>query len=165
MAANIPKEKKFISDHTEGAVYLDPIKNHYLFIATRFHQKNEIICRFTARETFAAPSRFTVQAGENKHILLAPQHLQYINHSCHPNAFFDVDRLQLIALREIEEGEEITFFYPSSEWEMSETFTCNCGKNNCLERISGAVNMPKPIINKYRLTQFIQLKLNADHSV
>jgi cephalosporin hydroxylase len=32
MAANIPKEKKFISDHTEGAVYLDPIKNDELLI-------------------------------------------------------------------------------------------------------------------------------------
>ena len=164
MAANIPKQTKFISDHTEGAVYLDPVKNHHLFIATKPHQKNEIICHFTARETCTEPSRFTVQAGEKKHILLYPLHLQYINHSCNPNAFFDIDKFQLIAVKDIEEGDEITFFYPSSEWEMSESFSCNCGENNCMGKISGAVQIPKPIINQYRLTQFIQLKLNENHS-
>jgi hypothetical protein len=165
MAANTSKVTKFISDHSEGAVYLDPVKNHHLFIATRLHKKDEIICCFTAREICASPSRFTVQAGDNKHILLSPEHLQYINHSCSPNAFFDVDQFQLVALRDIEESEEITFFYPSSEWEMSESFLCNCGEINCMGIIRGAVNISKPIINKYRLTQFIQSKLNADHSV
>jgi len=164
MIINTSNKTKFISDHEEGAVYLDPVKNHHLFISTSRYKKNDTICHFAAREECTVPNRFTVQAGEDKHILLSPIHLQFINHSCNPNAFFDVDQLQLVALREIEEGEEITFFYPSSEWEMSESFSCNCGENNCLGTISGAVTIPKPIINKYRLTQFIQSKLNADHS-
>jgi hypothetical protein len=159
----LQSETKFISSHSEGAVYLDPVKNHHLFISTGSHQRNDIICHFTAREICITPSRFTVQADETKHILLSPEHLQYINHSCRPNAFFDVDNLQLVALREIEEGDEITFFYPSSEWKMSETFTCNCGEHNCLGAISGAANIPKSIINQYKLTQFIQSKLNKDH--
>jgi hypothetical protein len=164
MAVNSSEKTKFISTHQEGAVYLDPVKNHHLFISTRSYQINDVICDFTARAIFKEPNRFTVQTGENKHILLSPEHLQYINHSCSPNAFFDVDNFKLIALRQIDEGDEITFFYPSSEWEMSEAFKCNCGETNCLGSISGAVNIPKTKINQYRLTKYIQSKLNADHS-
>ena len=153
----------FISLHSEGAVYLDPVKEHHLFIATRTYTKNTVICEFTTREISTIPSRFTIQAGHNKHIFLSPDHLQYVNHSCNPNAFFDVDKFQLVALKNIEEGEEITFFYPSSEWEMSEPFACNCGENNCLGTVNGSANLPKTIINQYRLTRFIQTKLNEDH--
>jgi hypothetical protein len=160
---DITTKTKLVSQHVEGAVYLDPIKQHHLFISTRNIQKGEVICAFAARETLSAPNRFTVQIGENQHILLSPLHLQYINHSCSPNAFFDTDAFQLIALRPMEEGDEITFFYPSTEWTMEESFTCKCGELNCIGTISGAVHIPKPIINQYQLTQFIQSKLNADH--
>lgn len=54
------------------------------------------------------------------------------NHSCDPNAAFDEGGM-LVALREIESGEEITFDYvahrlPASPW----NFKCECGAERCV---------------------------------
>ncbi|WVR00284.1 hypothetical protein IAU59_007427 [Kwoniella sp. CBS 9459] len=38
----------------------------------------------------------------------------------------------------IKEGEAITFFYPSTEWDMAQGFDCSCGAANCLGKIQGA---------------------------
>ena len=35
--------------------------------------------------------------------------------------------MRLTALRPISEGDELTFFYPSTEWAMAEPFECGCG--------------------------------------
>jgi SET domain-containing protein len=42
-------------------------------------------------------------------------HLRYINHSDRPNACY-YDDLSVVALRDIEPGEEITHDYNSAEW-------------------------------------------------
>ena len=41
----------------------------------------------------------------------------------------------------IKAGDELTFFYPSSEWSMAQAFDCFCGSANCRGRIDGAGNM------------------------
>lgn len=55
-----------------------------------------------------------LQVGETEHIMLSPEWLQYVNHSCTPNVFFDTSTLKLIALKDIKAGEELCFFYPRS---------------------------------------------------
>lgn len=65
---------------------------------------------------------------------ITPMHLT--NHSCDPNGRFD-DRGMLIALRNIEKGDEITFNYllhpiPASPW----NFECRCNSQNCIGWIS-----------------------------
>lgn len=59
-----------------------------------------------------------------------PMHMT--NHSCDPNAGFDEGGM-LVALREIEPGEEITYDYvahplPASPW----SFKCECGAERCV---------------------------------
>ena len=54
------------------------------------------------------------------------------NHSCEPNARFNEGGM-LIAVREIEPGEEITYDYvahpiPASPW----NFECGCGAKGCV---------------------------------
>ena len=54
------------------------------------------------------------------------------NHSCDPNASFDENGV-LVAVREIEPGEEITYDYvahplPASPW----NFKCVCGARGCV---------------------------------
>ena len=101
-----------------------------------------------------------MQVGIDKHIMLQPEHLQYINHSCDPNVFFDTHAMQVVALKEIAEGDEMTFFYPSTEWDMAQPFTCYCGCSNCLGEIRGAAHINPEIINTYTLTRFIQQQLH-----
>ncbi len=124
--------------------------------ATIKFNSGDLISPFYAGETHSTPNYLTVQVGEHTHITLQPSHLQYINHSCKPNAFFNTDTMELIALDTIEAGEEITFFYPSTEWKMDQPFVCQCGKPECLQLIQGAAYLSNEILQHYRLTNFIQ---------
>lgn len=60
----------------------------------------------------------------------------YINHSCSPNVGFGDDRA-LIAIKEVQEGEELFLDYGMSEtargWEMP----CECGSTDCRKKITG----------------------------
>ncbi|KUR73018.1 hypothetical protein AQZ52_07430 [Novosphingobium fuchskuhlense] len=117
--------------------------------------KDEVLAQFGARETLATPNYLTVQTGPETHILLAPEHLQYINHSCEPNVFFDTTRMEIIALRDIAAGEECTFFYPSTEWTMDRAFDCLCGSSACLGRIAGADMLDADALERYAFNQHI----------
>ena len=63
--------------------------------------------------------------------------LSFVNHGCEPNVAFDVERSALIALSPIAPGDELTFFYPSTEWAMASPFDCVCGSPRCLGRVAG----------------------------
>ena len=43
--------------------------------------------------------------------------------------------------RGLKAGEELTFFYPSTEWDMDQGFDCFCGSKVCLGYIGGAKHM------------------------
>jgi SET domain-containing protein len=65
---------------------------------------------------------------------------QYINHSCNPNARLDLETLSFIALKHLSAGEEITYHYCTTEFDLAaknEEFKCMCGSTNCLGIISG----------------------------
>ncbi|KAH7040717.1 uncharacterized protein B0I36DRAFT_379634 [Microdochium trichocladiopsis] len=88
-----------------------------------------------------APSYASVQSGKDKHFLLNSD-LMYINHSCEPSLIFDTGNSNIIAgPNGLKKGEELTFFYPSTEWHMAQPFDCLCGKPTCRGRISGAKDM------------------------
>jgi hypothetical protein len=141
-------------------VHLQQESNHKLLIATRSFQPDDVISKFGSSEIHTEPSRYTVQVNEHEHIILQPEFLQYINHSCNPNAFFNTSTMQLEALRTIEPGDEFTFFYPSTEWFMAAPFACHCGEVNCIGVIKGAKELAKDLLKHYRLTAFIESKVN-----
>jgi hypothetical protein len=129
-----------------------------LFALQSFHP-GEMIAEFWAGTIAAEPTYLTVQVDVGKHITLQPEFLQYINHSCDPNVFFDTTLMKVVALREIKEGEEFTFFYPSTEWQMTQSFNCYCGSAHCLGDIKGAAFLSAEAVKRYRLTDFIQQQL------
>jgi hypothetical protein len=59
------------------------------------------------------------------------------------------------AARNIEPGDEITFFYPSTEWDMAAPFVCNCNQDNCLQVIAGAYHLPVSVLSKYFINKHI----------
>jgi hypothetical protein len=96
------------------------------------------------------PSRTSVQVGEGEHVDVPPGvddarvrvefPWRYLNHSCDANARL-VGR-SLVALRAIAAGEEVTFDYRTTEWDMATPFTCRCGAPSCTgERIAGFSNL------------------------
>lgn len=127
--------------------------------ALRPYQPGEVIADFSAGTISAEPTYLTVQVGVRKHITLQPEFLQYINHSCDPNVFFNTTTMQLVALKELAVEEEMSFFYPSTEWKMTQSFDCYCGNSCCIGEIKGAAFLSKEAREKYHLTDFIQQQL------
>ena len=86
-------------------------------------------------EQRSTPCRDSVQVDQNLHIA-PPEDLiredgrdaflwRFLNHSCRPNA--TVARRALIAIKPIAAGEEITFDYNTTEYEIASPFHCRCG--------------------------------------
>ncbi len=153
---------KIISRQEIAEVRFDTNTNHYSLYAVSLFNKGEIITSFGTATTQKSATYLTVQTGPETHITLTPDFLQFVNHSCDPNVFFDTASMQLICLNPIKAGDELCFFYPSAEWKMAQPFVCNCGSTNCLKFIDGAAYLNYETLAKYRLTNFIlqQIKLN-----
>ena len=154
----------FIFSNGTFEIWKDEISNHHSLFSVVDFQPGDIICEFGAAAILPAPSFLTVQVGINEHIYLQPGVLQYINHSCSPNVFFDLTNFKAICLRAIRKGDELFYFYPSTEWEMAEPFQCLCGSPNCLGRIAGAAHLSKDVIQNYRFSGFISQQLNNKYS-
>lgn len=71
----------------------------------------------------------------------------YINHSCNPNCGLRGE-ITFVAMREIQEGEEITFDYAFLDNEDYE-FVCSCGSKNCRHIVTGYDWRIKSIQEKY----------------
>lgn len=128
--------------------------------AARAFDAFEVITPFSAKTTSAKPTYLTVQTGIDRHITLRPTFLQYVNHSCAPNVFFDTARMLFIALKSIQPGDELVFFYPSTEWDMQQPFSCRCGSRNCLKTIKGAAHLTPTQLKRYRISDFVLEQLN-----
>ena len=158
----IIKTKAVVSNHIFAIRCQDvDFKQNSLHSSTSF-KKGEVICNFTAGVTQSYATYLTVQVGISKHITLQPEFLQYINHSCVPTVFFDTTAMQLIALQDLIKGDELTFFYPSTEWDMAQPFVCNCGSRQCLGIIQGAKYLSPQQALAYRLNVYIEGKRNHE---
>ena len=60
----------------------------------------------------------------------------YFNHSCNPNAGFS-GQIALVAMRDIEVGEEVCFDYAMCDGSPYDEFICSCGAENCRGNITG----------------------------
>ena len=140
-------------------VRTDVITGHRSLFAKKSFQPEDVISEFYWNEVLNKPTYLTVQIGENEHIELLPSFLECANHSCAPNAFFDTTRRQLVCILPIAKGEEITFFYPSAEWDMDQPFDCHCNSSACIGHIAGAKYLSEAQKNHYRFTDFIQHKI------
>jgi hypothetical protein len=101
----------------------------------------------------------SVQASRDLHIELNCD-LVYINHSCRPTLVFDMQRWEIRVdpgLREgLKAGDELTFFYPSTEYDMSQPFECLCQEDGCRGTISGAKDMSPEVLGQYWLNPHIE---------
>ncbi|MSQ83518.1 MAG: SET domain-containing protein-lysine N-methyltransferase [Myxococcales bacterium] len=93
---------------------------------------------FSAFRSLGQPHRYSIQVAADRHILLEPYWLTFMNHSCAPTAVFDIERGVVRTIADIAPGQPLTFFYPSTELHMAEPFACRCGEPSCLGQIAGA---------------------------
>lgn len=161
MMAALTTAYKMVSKHGFADIMQNGLTGERSLHAAAFFDAGDTICEFAAEKTLPEATYLTVQTGVEKHITLWPDFLQFVNHSCDPNVFFDTSRMLLTALKKIEPGDEFTFFYPSTEWSMAQPFDCFCGSAQCLHHIQGAAYLTKEQASRYRLTDFILEQLQT----
>jgi hypothetical protein len=100
---------------------------------------------FVEGELSRVPSRYTVQVDVDRHVdipvgetletTLDRYFWRFMNHSCDPSAV--IRGREVFARRGLVPGEEITFNYNTTEYEMFEPFDCHCGHAACQGRVGG----------------------------
>ncbi len=140
---------------------LVPHEAGFGLVARQTWQAGEVISPVTWTKHQPHPTRWSLQRGQIEHAEPLPIELRYINHSCDPNVEFDLEQNVVRALRTIRPGEELTFFYPATEWSMTEPFQCVCGASQCHGYIAGAAHLPIAVLGQYSLSGVIRSKLNG----
>jgi hypothetical protein len=123
-------------------------------VTKQAYKKGEVICEIPTEKVVDTANRYTVQIGRDRHTEVGK--LSALNHSCDPNVILDTEHLKMIARRDIEEGEELSFFYPSTEWEMDAPFICLCGASNCIHVVAGARFLPLSTLESHYLNRHIR---------
>jgi hypothetical protein len=82
--------------------------------------------------------RYSLQVEENQYLVSLSdcEPPDYVNHSCDPNAGLS-GQIALVAMRDIERGEEITYDYAMSDGSPYDEFACSCGTPHCRGHVSG----------------------------
>lgn len=141
-------------------------ENKFRSLVTKQSYKiGEVICEIPREKVINKPNRFTVQIGRTEHTDVGK--LAALNHSCDPNVILDTTNMQMVARRDIAKGEELSFFYPSTEWEMDAPFICLCGSTNCIHVVAGARFLPLStlehhFLNKHIRDEMIELLNNTE---
>lgn len=74
-----------------------------------------------------------------------------INHSCDPSVFVDVQERCVVTLEALSPGQELTYFYPSTEYVSSKPLVCRCGAERCIGIYAGAKYLTVAKLAEYRL--------------
>lgn len=124
-------------------------------------KKGENIFNFTGKlitfkQTLEATDNFgdPLQLGKNLYINLE-EPMRFINHSCNPNTGI-INDVTLIALRDIQEGEELYFDYSTSMDEDYWVMQCMCGEANCRKTIKDFKYLPLQAKQKYLNLNIVQ---------
>jgi len=130
-------------------------QDKYRSLATRkAYRAGDIICPIPTASLYDKPNQFTVQIGINQHVEV--KELSALNHACDPSVILDTTRLLVFAARDLKVGDELTFFYPSTEWEMSSPFICLCGASNCIHVVAGARYLPLSTLEGHFLNYHVR---------
>eukprot|EP00284_Hemiselmis_tepida_P006482 CAMPEP_0174925826 /NCGR_PEP_ID=MMETSP1355-20121228/8168_1 /TAXON_ID=464990 /ORGANISM="Hemiselmis tepida, Strain CCMP443" /LENGTH=153 /DNA_ID=CAMNT_0016171785 /DNA_START=238 /DNA_END=699 /DNA_ORIENTATION=- len=89
-------------------------------------------------EILKHPTMHSIQVNDTEHMNCSGQ-IIYACHNCDANARMvpTLEGCSLVALRDIEAGELVSFDYDTTEWDMSDPFDCLCGSPKCKGRVAG----------------------------
>ena len=114
-------------------------------VAIRAIAQGARVLAITGRETHV-PTRYSLQVGPALHLdqdcahdesdVVRRYFWRYMDHHCDPTTVIR-DR-EAIALRDIAEGDGVTFNYNTTEYDMAEPFRCHCGSVRCVGEVRGA---------------------------
>ena len=142
------------SQYTHEAVYVSIGRLGYCLLAKRPIRKGELILTFTGS---VISFKETTTRGELECMSLQFGHDQYIdtdapgrfaNHSCEPNVGI-TGQLDMVAIADIDTGEELLFDYSTTMDEDHYQMECLCGKPSCRNVVTDFKLLPKVTREKY----------------
>lgn len=100
-----------------------------VFTTTPFHV-NDTVFSFPIENVSTKNRRGWAYIGNGRYV--GDHYLSFVNHSCNPSTVMMISpaKVSMIALRDINAGEEITCNYDLTE-EDGEEITCTCKSKNC----------------------------------
>ncbi len=82
--------------------------------------------------------------------VVATDSSELMNHSCDPNTWWNDDK-SLVASRDIQVGEEITYDYSTADiGDYIASWRCDCGSDDCRKHISGKDCFGQKFQEKYK---------------
>ena len=126
------------------------------------------LCLITQHTPASTATWSSVQTDRARHVELNSA-LVYVNHSCRPRVEFVVrapyaqgaypdgiaGELRVARDRELDVGDELTFFYPSTEWASGRPFRCECRAKECIGWFRGAKDLPRKTLDMYFVNKHI----------
>lgn len=112
------------------------------------------------------PTRTSLQIDRDRHLDVpegaasATYPWQFLEHACRPNAAFRGQRLE--ALVAIAPGDELTFDYETTEWELGSPFACACASMGCTGR---TIRGFRHLTHEERMRRLPQLRDDLRHLV
>lgn len=117
-------------------------------VATRPIAAGQRIFVIEGHET-PTPTRYSVQVAKSVHLdqdgvhdmnqVVRRFYWRYMDHDCDPTTL--IRGRSVIARRDIEAGEGITFNYNTTEYELAEPFRCRCASALCVGMVRGAKHL------------------------
>jgi len=98
-------------------------------------RKGEVIHRFTGVIT-PELKQHTLQVSPGLHIS-ETKVIGFLSHSCAPDCRLDMEKCELVALRDIRAGDLLTIDYAETEDVLYRQFACHCGAAACRRWITG----------------------------
>lgn len=114
--------------------------NYYGVFAKKDLPEGTLLLTISTDKTQPQADRFSVQFNLGQHLDSDYiQWLKFTNHKCDPNIRFSVnlESVQVFAAKNLSLGEELTFNYLTTEYDMHEKFDCNCDSKICYKVIGG----------------------------
>lgn len=110
--------------------------------------KNEVLFKFDGNNVSQdIATEKSLQIGTDLFVDITNHYSSFTNHNCNPNCYVKiaVNTAFLVALQDIDVGEELTFDYSLTSTEDIDSWSmdCNCSPFKCRKTISGFKTLPQ----------------------
>eukprot|EP00298_Acanthocystis_sp_HF-20_P019984 c24512_g1_i1.p1 GENE.c24512_g1_i1~~c24512_g1_i1.p1 ORF type:complete len:174 (-),score=67.55 c24512_g1_i1:38-511(-) len=137
----------------EGVHLQQNDKGRGVYSSKKFKKDDVVVIGKRSQES-SERTHLTLQVDTDKHFRF-DMPFESVNHSCDPNCGLKANEFggyNLVAMRDIEENEEISFDYAMSEWisiAVPEN-GCKCNSSICRHTIQGGKYLSNELLQKYQ---------------
>ena len=158
-----PEEHLACNERYEGIVKITetPCKKGLGIYASKDFAKGELVVSSNPIKTTSTRCSHSVQIDWNDRHILMDIPAVLINHSCEANVGIrsnsnkvrdddgDEGAYDFLAINPIKKGDELTWDYEATEWEISTPFRCTCGSAKCRGMLRGFKDSGEIIRKQY----------------